>query len=199
MTKGTKIVLGLILTFGVGAVIYYFATKGKDEKDLAKYEADENDKRKEEGLPPLPSPAQVDAPFDLVNGSKGKNVMALQNKLGVSADGWLGNGTQKAIEAKGFSLPLSKPMYDRILAGKSKVDAPLYKIGQPLWANKDLKMYKDGLLNTVYRTYNQGEWIGRIAKTEKKNGIFYAKISPSGSMQGGFVQLALTSTTDPKE
>ena len=40
----------------------------------------------------------------------------IQKCLGLTADGKLGPGTEKALKAKGYSVPLTQSDYDKIMA-----------------------------------------------------------------------------------
>jgi len=54
--------------------------------------------------------------FPYKKGCKSNDIKKVQECLGISADGKLGPGTEKAIKAKGYSVPLSQSDYDKIIA-----------------------------------------------------------------------------------
>ena len=54
--------------------------------------------------------------LQIKKGEKSERVKQLQKDLGLTADGKLGPGTEKALKAKGYSVPLTQSDYDKIMA-----------------------------------------------------------------------------------
>lgn len=137
MTKGQKIflIVGLaVLATGT----YLFATRKTSGDSELKPNVDKDgnliDPTKDEYGNPIAAPSGTGSSagssagsstgsvtysedaFPLVFGARGERVKNLQTKLNVSpTSGYLGNKTKAAIEAKGYSIPLSQSNYNKIM------------------------------------------------------------------------------------
>lgn len=102
---------------GTGIVItiegqdYTMSCEGKieDEEDDDNDGGDGGDGGNSGGYTPCSS-------FPYKKGCKSTDISKVQSCLGISADGKLGPGTEKALKAKGYSVPLTKSDYDKIVA-----------------------------------------------------------------------------------
>lgn len=95
--------VGVIIT--IGGNDYSMSCEGvvKDEEDNDGNDGDGD------GYTPCSS-------FPYKKGCKSNDIKKVQECLGIGADGKLGPGTEKAIKAKGYSVPLSQSDYDKIMA-----------------------------------------------------------------------------------
>ena len=210
MKKSTKIILSLTLIGGIGFIIWYLLNGDKSEQELKEEHDKEVEQAKEDGTKPPPSPQETDAPFDLNIGWKGRNVIELQKKLGVvPTSGFLGSITKSAIEANGYSLPLSKSDYDNLMAGKTRVkpitpsDAKNKWIGKPVWARENTPAFKDRLLNVILKRWNKGYYLGTVKEVGEVKGEYFADIYRQvpnvGTVRTGLVPTKRLSFTDPKK
>lgn len=195
MTKKTKIVLSILLGLGIGTLIWYFtrnSNKGLTEEELAKKLADEAAALSAKTGTKANIP-NTDA-GELVEGSKGMRVEALQKKLGIVVTnapyGFLGTRTKAAIEVKGYSLPLSSIDYNNLMSGKTKTSNI---VGSKVWAIKDTPMWKDALADKVVTTFKRGDLVGVVENIGNIKGFPHAKMKGAG-----YVAISSLSQTDPK-
>jgi len=68
------------------------------------------------GPGPGPNPYTPCSSFPYEKFCKSDKIKDIQKCLGLTADGKLGPGTEKALKAKGYSVPLTQSDYDKIMA-----------------------------------------------------------------------------------
>lgn len=105
--------------------------------------------------PGSPSPKWLPEVFPLNVGMFGTKIKALQNALGITADGKFGPQTQGAITSKGYLVPLDEASYNAI------INPNLADVGKFAYAKNDgTTVYKPNY--SVYKTYSKDDFIGKI-------------------------------------
>lgn len=167
--KGLKIIGGIILGLGIGALIYFGVTaKAAPKKDEPKKDPD---------APPSPSPTPTPTPtppvttipaptgFPLIVGMKNNSdVRDMQNALikkfpgtiSAGATGNFGAQTVAALAKGGYIPPISKAEFNNILAGRNKgetaVDPKVLKNGDMVRMKEDTSIYSGvgaGFIGTI--------------------------------------------------
>lgn len=113
------------------------------------------------------NPKWVPEKFDLDLGMYGPMIAKMQKALGISDDGKFGNQTKSALQGKGYSVPLKKTDYDKIV--KALTPSGENNVGKVAYAKIDgVKVYNADF--SIYKTAKKDEWIGTVEGVE---GDFY--------------------------
>ncbi len=178
MTRTNKVLIVLGLAVVVTGV-YLFANRKPDLSmgkpnldkdgniiDMTK-DADGNtieQKPYHESPSPTPGGGSTGDNFPLGVGSRGPNVKALQSALKITADGAFGNQTKAAVISAGYSVPVSKIDFDKIVSGK--IAQPNNTPGTPLQGEVFIKSgIQSVTLRSVPNNNSTGTIVGNIDRT----------------------------------
>lgn len=146
----------LIAIVAVIAIVYYFFTK-------------DNVPTPSEPVPSgSPTPAWAPESFPLNVGMYGAKIKAMQAVLNIATDGKFGNQTKNAIQAKGYSVPLSQSDYSILISSgggnaSSNIKGAYAKYDNTILRNKDLSQKQ---------VFNKDQWMGTVTGTDA-SGSYY--------------------------
>jgi hypothetical protein len=191
-STGAKIIfwtLGAAAVGGLGYWLYKTYGGGKKVKltqeELDKMISDAKASGEIKTTTPNATVNVVSESFPLSVGMTGEKIKALQVKLGVSpTTGYFGNKTNAAVQAKGYTIPLSEANYNKIM-GVTVAPSGQITFGDPVYLKAD---------QIVVYSYPEGksDYIKGIIKKsdvlDKKIGSFVSDAS------NGFAKINLIAT-----
>lgn len=155
MTKRqVRTLIIILLVIAVAIIIYAFRCK------LFKVGCGVEDPNKSNTPVPTGSPTTtwVVESFPLNVGMYGAMIKSLQEALGIEADGKFGTQTKSSVQGKGYTVPLSKVNYDKIVGGTTITPTPKIK---GAYSKYDGQKVRDKSFNEK-RVVNKDQYIGRV-------------------------------------